>query len=59
MEEDIDLSHQIYLWALGENLKDELHNLLKLKTLLWQAMDYRAAVSHHCCVQVRLLCIDY
>ncbi|KAK6638713.1 hypothetical protein RUM43_006980 [Polyplax serrata] len=52
MEEDIDLSPNIYPWALGKYVQNELPNLLELKSLLWQAMDHRAAVSYHCCTQV-------
>ena len=54
MEEDIDLSSEIYPWALGKNdVENKINNLLEIKSLLWQLMDHRAAVSYHCCKQVR------
>lgn len=60
MEEDINLSSEIYPWALGKNeVKNELSILLELKSLLWQAMDHRAAVSRHCCTQVRLTACNF
>ena len=54
MEEEDELTTEIYPWALGgtKNLGVLVPKLLEIKMHIWQAMDHRAVVSHHTCQQV-------
>ncbi|XP_048850174.1 speedy protein A-like [Brienomyrus brachyistius] len=51
-EEETGNRFEIFPWALGGNWRRQFPSFIKKKDQLWARMEYRTAVSRHCCEEV-------
>ncbi|XP_061699264.1 speedy protein A isoform X5 [Syngnathoides biaculeatus] len=51
-EEAEEIRYEIFSWALGETWRTQFPQFIKQRDKFWVRIEFRAAVSRHCCEEV-------